>query len=145
MDRLGKIDPELMIIAARTEQENTSLVRDIVQNHPTYGAANTRIMEIRARSVAALTTWGQKLRARLDAMRRQEQIEHQQFIAQIGAVTETLATLSLSTVTVLAQQQAITAQAQLNYARAHPTYVPAFHITTRNCHWLGSTWSCTSY
>jgi hypothetical protein len=145
MDTLGKIDPELMIIAARSEQENASLVRDVVQNHPIYGTVNARIMEIQARNHAASTAWAQKLRARLAEMRRQEQLEHQQFMAQIGAVTEALATVALATVTILAQQQALTAQAQANYAATHPTYVPAYRVTTTNCQWFGSLWSCSSY
>ena len=145
LDMLGKIDPELLIIGARAEQEDASLLRDMVQNHLTYGAVNTRGMEIRSHTRAAINQWAQGLRARLDAMRRQEEFEHQQFMAQVGAVSQALANVALATVTVLAQQQALAAQAQLNYARTHPTYVPAFRITTTNCQWIGRIWSCTSY
>jgi hypothetical protein len=144
-ERLGKIDPELMIIAARADQEYTSLVRNVVQNHPTYAAVNNGIMQIRKRQLAAYAEWGQKVRARLDTVRQQERLEHQQFMAEIGAVSEALATVALTTITVLAQQQTLVAQAQRVYIASHPAYVPAYRVTRTSCQWIGSVWSCSSY
>lgn len=144
LDTLGKIDPELLIISARSEQENAILVRDIVRDRPTYGVINSRLVENRQRVTAAINQWGLKLRARLDAMRQQEQIEHAQFMAQVGAISEALAMTALTAISILAQQQQFLAQTQMNFARAHPVYVPAYRVTTTNCQWIGRFLSCTS-
>jgi predicted aspartyl protease len=70
MNTLGKIDPELMMIFAGRQQEFARLVHDMEQHRLTYGAVNTRIVEIRRQAIQATNQWGQRLRARLDAMRQ---------------------------------------------------------------------------
>lgn len=144
LDTFGKIDPELLVMAARQEQRVAEIITDIVSKKVTYGEVNQRIVRNRAQYRAELAPWGQKLRERIAAMRQQEAVEHEQFMAQVGAVTQTLAAVAIGAAQGMAQQQQALAQAQMNYAAAHPVYVPVHRMTVTNCQWMGRMLSCTS-
>ncbi len=144
MDTLGKIDPELAIIMAHQEQDIAGIFSQMVQYRPPYGTINLKIVDLKERTKQESAQWGQKLRSRIAVMRQQDQIQHAKFLAQVGAVTEAVATLTVNVAIGMAHQQALAAQAQANYAATHPTYVVEHRISTTNCQWLGTIWTCTS-
>jgi hypothetical protein len=142
IERLGRIDPELGMIATNMSQRETEIVAMIVKSHPTYGEINKKILQIKNNYRAALAQWNQKLKVRLQQEQQQELEVRQEYLAEIGTVTEAVGNVALAGVAVLAHNQKLLAQLQLNYAAANPSYVPANLITVTNCRVTHRMWAC---
>jgi len=143
IELLGRIDPQLAILQIKGNEDTTRIAAAVATPPQTYAEINRSIYNLRARTRDAVAAWGRGVVGRLQAEQQQELKARQQFLSEIGDVTEAMARAALVAVAALAEAQVALRYAQRNYGSAHPGYAPTYQIKTTRCQWIFSIWTCT--
>lgn len=145
IEEMGKIDPQMAIVGTRAMKKQVELIKNIVDDRPTYGFINKNIFDMKTAFKYELNQWANDLDKRLSDMDKEESIASGEvFISEIGNVSKKLAIALLETVGDLAEMELLLAQSAENYSATHPTYFVSPIVTTK-CRWFMSTLSCHSY
>jgi hypothetical protein len=145
VEGMGRIDPQLGIVSTGWLIEIADIYQDAINNAPTYGHINVRLLHLRQREHADIVEWNRQLAARLKQRQDSEDAKALEtkahFTSALRAVSQFAANALIAAVEVVAARQAALAQTQQHYVLLVPSYRPV-QITRTTCSYVGSVFTC---